>query len=462
MRLEVADLNYIVAATTKGELVRCGAMSAHRVIAIVTTGVVLGVLYPAVNYPQIDRSMAAIQMSLGQLGSKTASGNWFPDRFVGSGVLKYDAANTQPGYTLYSVAPALSAHLIDMSGRELHRWSVSPEEIMPGATARVRTVFGLLKPQVEVGHLYPNGDLLLIYAQTVLGAWDTRLVKVDKYSRILWNSQVSAHHAIAVVGDRIYALTRPFKPPSPTSMIPSLAGMPYMDESVSLLDSQGRVLTTHSILTALAKTKSLRLADEVPFDPRAADALHSNSIDVLTEQTAPFIPGAKPGNVLLSLRNLDMLVVMDLDTDSIVWALRGSWRKQHDAKMLPDGHILLFDNEGGLTKHGRSRVLEVNPKTGGIAWSYNGIDDDPLDSGDNRGGAARLTGGNILINESNAGRVLEVTPNGSVVWEYVNPIQQMEHGRILIASLGLTVVRYEPSYLNFLATKSSRAIKQPD
>ena len=137
----------------------------------------------------------------------------------------------------------------------------------------------------------------------------------------------------------------------------------------------------------------------MPFDPRAADALHSNSIDVLTEQTAPFIPGAKPGNVLLSLRNLDMLIVMDLDTETIVWTLRGSWRKQHDAKMLSNGHILLFDNEGGLTTGGRSRVLEINPKTAGIVWSYNGTDDDPLDSGDNRGGAERLTGGNLLINE---------------------------------------------------------------
>jgi hypothetical protein len=131
----------------------------------------------------------------------------------------------------------------------------------------------------------------------------------------------------------------------------------------------------------------MRLADAVPFNDRI-DALHSNSLDVLTEQTARFIPGAKPGNVLLSIRNLDMLVVMDLDSDTIVWAVRGTWRAQHDAKMLTNGRILLFDNQGGLMKHGKSRVLEIAPDTGAIVWSFDGTDKDPLDS-EIRGGAPR-------------------------------------------------------------------------
>ena len=198
----------------------------------------------------------------------------------------------------------------------------------------------------------------------------------------------------------------------------------------------------------------MRLADEVPFNPRA-DALHSNSLDVLSEQTARFIPGAKPGNVLLSFKNLDMLAVMDLDSDTIVWALRGSWRGQHDAKVLPNGHILMFDNQGGLMKHGRSRVLEIAPDTGGIVWSFDGTDKDPLDSSENRGGAQRLANGNTLISESTAGRILEVTPDGSVVWEYVNPLRTDENGHKLIASLGLTVSRYDPSYLSFLGDQQN-------
>ena len=217
--------------------------------------------------------------------------------------------------------------------------------------------------------------------------------------------------------------------------------MPYLDESVSILDSNGNEVSTHSILHAFANTKTMRLADEVPFNDRI-DALHTNSLDVLNEQTARFIPGAKPGNVLLSIRNLNMLAVMDLDSDTIVWALRGGWRGQHDAKVLPNGHILMFDNQGGLMKHGRSRVLEIAPDTGGVVWSFEGTDEDPLDS-EIRGGAQRLANGNTLISEFTAGRILEVTPDGSVVWEYVNPLRTDENGHELIASLGLTVSRYD-------------------
>jgi outer membrane protein assembly factor BamB len=147
-----------------------------------------------------------------------------------------------------------------------------------------------------------------------------------------------------------------------------------------------------------------------------------------------------------------MLVVLDPEANSIVWALRGSWRQQHDVKMLPNGHILLFDNQGALMSTGRSRVLEVLPTTGAIVWSFRGTDEDPLDS-EIRGGAQRLIGGNTLISESAAGRILEVTPDGTVVWEYVNPLVAVENGHKLIASLGLTVTRYDPSYVSFIDGK---------
>jgi hypothetical protein len=202
---------------------------------------------------------------------------------------------------------------------------------------------------------------------------------------------------------------------------------------------------------AIANTKDMRVLDAVRSSRGPGEILHLNSLDVLTEQTARFIPGAKPGNVLLSLKTLDMLVVMDLEADKIVWALRGSWRKQHDAKMLPDGHILLFDNRGDLMEHGSSRVLEIDPSTGGIVCSYGGTDRDPLDNPENRGGAERLSNGNTLINEANAGRILEVTPDHKVVWEFVDDSQKDIRGEKYIASLGLNVRRYDPSYIKFLS-----------
>jgi hypothetical protein len=415
-----------------------------RWIALFIFAFGLGLIFAIADYPWINASMATVQLSFEQLMNRSASGNWYPARFPRSGVLRYDLSRTHPGYTLYSLAPDLSAHLIDMDGRELHRWKLSRDRILPGRPAG--TLFGMLQPQIETGHLFPNGDLLLLYEQRTVGAADTRLVKLDKDSNILWTSRVNAHHAIEVVGDRIYALTGKIRPSSSNPIVNAFFRVPYIDESVSILDSDGNTLSTHSILQAMADSKRMRLTDAVPFSDRI-DRLHSNSLDVLTEQTSRFIRGAKPGDVLLSLKNLDMLVVMDLQAERIVWALRGSWRQQHDAKMLPNGHILLFDNRGDLiTEHGRSRVLEIDPGTGGIVWSYEGTDSDPLDS-DIRGGAQRLANGNTLISESTAGRIIEVAPDGSIVWEYVSPLQAEENGRKLVASLGLNVTRFDRSAL---------------
>jgi hypothetical protein len=427
-------------------------MPAFLRIAVFVFAIIPGFIFGATNYPRAMNLVATVQLSFQQLKNKSASGNWYPARFEHSGVLRYDAARTQPGYTLYTLAPDLSAHLIDMNGKELHRWSLSRDEAMPGAAKETRTLFGMLDPQIEAGYLFPNGDLLMVYEQKAIGAWDTLLVKLDKDSRILWKTKVKVHHAVDVVGDdRIYALSGEIKPPSGSPPVPNLVGMPYIDESVSILSSDGAALSTHSILDAMANARSMRLAETVPFSDHI-EPLHSNALDVLTGQTARFIPGAKPGDVLLSLRNLDMLVVLDPETNSIVWALRGGWRQQHDVKMLPNGHILLFDNQGALMSRGRSRILEILPTTGAVAWSFAGTDDDPLDC-EIRGGAQRLSGGNTLISESTAGRILEVTPDGTVVWEYVNPLVAVESGHKLIASLGLTVTRYDPSYVSFIDGK---------
>ena len=433
-------------------------LPAFRWVALFVFAMGLGFIAAILAGPRIGVVLTSGALSFQQIFSKTATHNWFPNRFERSGLLQYDPARAEPGYTFYTVAPDLSAHLIDMNGHEVHRWFVPKDEAMPEANGPL-TFFGLLEPQVEGGHLYPNGDLILVYEVKAVGFPATPLVKLDKDSHIIWRATIQSHHAIQIVGDRIYALTGPVRGLAPPPTRPKDAFTAIGGEHVSVLDANGKVLSSHSIQEAMENTKNMRLTDVIaegdPFD-----LLHSNSLDVLTEQTAHFIPGAKPGNVLVSLRNLDMLVVMDLESDTIVWALRGSWRKQHDAKMLPNGHILLFDNEGGLMKHGPSRVLEIDPNSGGIVWSYDGKENDPLDSGDNRGGAQRLSNGNTLINEANAGRLLEVAPDGSIVWEFVNPVQAEEHGKKLIASFGLTVTRYPPSSVPFLDTeKGHEAIR---
>jgi hypothetical protein len=66
-----------------------------------------------------------------------------------------------------------------------------------------------------------------------------------------------------------------------------------------------------------------------------------------------------------------------------------------------------------------------------IAWQYRGSEASPLDSVI-RSYATRLANGNTLITESNGGRIVEVTPEGDIAWEFFNPVRGGPDGKIPI------------------------------
>ena len=55
-----------------------------------------------------------------------------------------------------------------------------------------------------------------------------------------------------------------------------------------------------------------------------------------------------------------------------------------------------------------------------IHWSYRGTAEEPFYT-PTCGSNQRLPDGNTLITESDAGRAFEVAPDGTIVWQYINP-----------------------------------------
>src|SRR5205814_1526781 len=108
------------------------------------------------------------------------------------------------------------------------------------------------------------------------------------------------------------------------------------------------------------------------------------------------------GHLLLTLRNLDGLVVIDMERESVVWAMRGPWRRQHAGTLLPDGRLLVFDNMGPSDSQPHSRALEVDPLTARILWSWP-PPERPFFT-ETCGSAQRLANGNTLLTESLEGR----------------------------------------------------------
>ena len=337
---------------------------------------------------------------------------------------------TDDGFTLYTTNSGPWAALIDMRGQAVHRWQMPFSQAFPQGRHDENPV---IEAQVSwFGcQLFPNGDLLAVYhvdSQIPLGsavAKDSKLldaqnltgyglVKLDKDSKLLWAYAGRVHHALDVGEDgSIYALTQEKTSKKPANM--EFLRVPYLTDFLVLLSADGKLLRSIPVMEALrdspyASSQQLMIAHNSAPDP---DYTHGNSVMVLTKALAPRFPMFKEGQVLISLRNMNMLAVLDVSERSVAWAAQGVWRSQHSAEFLANGHILLFDNEGG---NGASRVLEYDPANQAMPWTYTSEDSKPFWTSV-RGAAQRLPNGNTLIVNPGKCRLFEVSPGKEVVWE---------------------------------------------
>ncbi|MBN2565425.1 MAG: hypothetical protein JXB46_06910, partial [Candidatus Eisenbacteria bacterium] len=212
---------------------------------------------------------------------------------------------------------------------------------------------------------------------------------------------------------------------------------PVLEDFITYITPDGKVIRGVSVLGAMLRSRYDRLL--VGTHPRG-DVLHTNALEVLDGRLGNVHRAFKQGNVLVSMRTLSMIAVIDMTTELVDWALVGSWKMQHDPSVLDDGDILMFDNNGN---EGMSRVIEIDPATGNVTWEYKGAEPPDFYS-QMCGTAARLPNGNTLTTESDAGRAIEITPDGEIVWEYLNPERAGEGDRF-VATL-FEVIRLEPGF----------------
>ncbi len=121
--------------------------------------------------------------------------------------------------------------------------------------------------------------------------------------------------------------------------------------------------------------------------------------------------------------------------------------------MLPNGNVLVFDN--GLNRSNTfmtfSRVLEIDPSSNEVVWKYldrssAGSLYSPIVSS-----AQRLPNGNTLILEGLWGRMFQVTPEGEIVWEYINPrFTQWEESEDMYTNVIFRVRQYTKDELPYL------------
>ena len=349
-----------------------------------------------------------------------------------AGVVVYDRSRTWDSLNIYISGHAPQAVLMDMDGTVLHTWSYAYEDALgkapPNRDAR----------SWRYAHMYPNGDLLAIYEGRAL-------IKVTKDSDLQWVYADRCHHQVDVTDNGlIYVLSRE----------PKIIGEihktePISDDLISVLDESGTVVNRLSILecfrnskyySSIYRTIAQKLKADLLTEKHApGDVLHTNALRVLdggnSEQSQIF----RKGNVLLSMRELNMLAIVNMEKSTVEWVAWGMWVTQHDPVLLANGRMLVFDNRG---YRGKSRVIEFDPFTQQVFWEYKG---DPPKSFFSRvcGANQRLANGNTLITDTDNGRALEVTRGGTVVWEYMSPHRTGDHDELVARLFNLSRIPKE-------------------
>lgn len=302
------------------------------------------------------------------------------------------------GYTVYVSRDYPGAFVIDLDGRVLHTWRD------PGAEHWTRAC------------VCRDGSVLGI------SAYPARLVKLDSDSRALWTyggDEIRAHHDVRLSPEgTIRVLMRRGR------RIPCLDGRPALEDLVCVLRPDGELVRIEDCIDVPGAFARSGFADllTAPWFGKGGDPFHVNSVEVLDGGIAH--PAFRAGNLLLSIRNMDCLAVLDPALREIVWVSHGPWQRQHEARITPDGCILLFDNR---KFEDRSRVVKYDVVRDEITWSYS------AEGFFSKGTGAQqlLPNGNVLITESQKGRILEVTPDRRVVWEYFNP-RRIADGRTIV------------------------------
>ena len=257
------------------------------------------------------------------------------------------------------------------------------------------------------------------------------------------------HHDVEVTpSGRLLALT--FQRRLEPSIHPTVV---TRDDQLTLLDSGGTVVESVSLLKSTRNAPdgfSLQAArpSTLGADPWV-DVFHANSVEwMYHSHLLSRHPIYGPNNVLVSLRHQDRVAIVDWQAEQVIWSWgEGELSGPHDAQVLENGNILIFDN--GLHR-GWSRAVELEPLTGNIVWEYRPTPNSSFFTA-SKGSAQRLVNGNTLLAESDRGRAIEVAPDGEIVWEFITPHRLGERRRAAI----VRVVHYAPEFVEGLRASMS-------
>jgi len=336
---------------------------------------------------------------------------WLTERPIG---LTYSREGAFPGYTIFCSVSGHYASMVDMQGKVVHQWhhkeGIQHLKMLVNGNLLIQT-----SPLEDAGGREKSGGSA--------GA----MIELDFSSNTVWEHRdITQHHDYVRLenGNTVYLAWEPI----PLEVSKKIQGGHHHEEDPEFMwgDVVREINGRGEVLTEWLSWEHLDFEEDVicPLESYK-EWTHANSIDVLPD-----------GNWLISFRLTSTVAIVDRESGALIWRWgpnqipgdhdskkwgSGELSHQHNAHMLANGNILVFDN-GCHRKRGPgySRIVEIEKDTRKFVWSY--IHPTLLAFYSFMiSGCERLPNGNTLITEGATGRIFEVTEKHKVVWEYISP-----------------------------------------
>lgn len=239
------------------------------------------------------------------------------------------------------------------------------------------------------------------------------LARYDACGKLLWTVDGIFSHSTELGPDgNIWV---PYRYPVPRE--PGVKA-DFWDDAVAQVSPEGQLLKVDRIAEILERNGLARLWRGRPY---VQDPFHLNDIQPAMTDGKMW----KKGDLFLSIRNLSLIALYRPGTGRILWWKIGPWRFQHDVSILDDHRISVFDNntlmgypDERVNGHNRLLVHDLSSGETGSPWEKGFAVNKIATRAQGRG--TPLPGGDAMIEETEQGRLLRMSPEGAVRWRYIS------------------------------------------
>lgn len=316
--------------------------------------------------------------------------------------------------------------IVDRQGEIVHQWRPIWKEIWPKGEGNFE--------HRPVDSIFLHGLVILPDGSFVSNFEWQSTFRMDVCGDVMWQLDNLGHHSVDLASDgTLWVSAESPIMKGPTGLIAHRT--PLQIFLLQQIDLDGNVLRTINLMEAMLNNGLSGLlfsrATPGPYLWTAGDTLHLNDVEAFPAGIDS--PVFNEGDLVVSLANMNTLLVIDPNTQEIKWTYIGRTVRQHDPDFTRDGTISVHDNQTHLgsdpTQTSYSRIIEIDPETGAL-WTVIGGDADRPFFSRITGSHERLDNGNVLVAASQQGRVLEYTETGRLVWRYDARQSEMKNGRV--------------------------------